>query len=287
MEEKPSLKGLREFITWCSESRSREWWIPLFNSLSHSWAAQYSIPGTGPTHGKWIFPTQLSQGRELPTNMPRICLQVNPDLMLKIRNNQHTCIICVPGGHCFFIIPEHTDAHTCTACRHACIHVCIEPYLCFPSMFSETDYIPLSSFHILPTHPPLSQSWPDCSLFVFLFRTGQHFLPSGVFSFSHIQDLKLCSLHVLLFGPGAQCLCTAGHSHASERKAQFPHVLHPSPAPLQPPFTNTLQDYWFHFPGKLMDILGSLPPPHFMYMNRLVRTLILLWKISCLSLSFL
>lgn len=103
MEEKPSLKGLREFITWCSESRSREWWIPLFNSLSHSWAAQYSIPGTGPTHGKWIFPTQLSQGRELPTNMPRICLQVNPDLMLKIRNNQHTCIICIPGGHCFLL----------------------------------------------------------------------------------------------------------------------------------------------------------------------------------------
>lgn len=137
-----------------------------------------------------------------------------------------------------FIIPEKNRCPY-MYCIHACLHACVQwTYLYFPSMFSETDYIPLSSFHLLPAHPPLSPSCPDCSLFGLLFHTGQHFLPSGNFSFSHIQDLKVCSLHVLLFGPGAQCLCTVGHSHASERKAQFPNVLHSSPVSLQPSFPN-------------------------------------------------
>lgn len=43
-----------------------------------------------------------------------------------------------------FIIPEKK-------CIHACLHTCVQwTYLYFPSMFSETDYIPLSSFHLLP-----------------------------------------------------------------------------------------------------------------------------------------
>lgn len=166
-----------------------------------------------------------------------------------------------------FIIPEKNRCPY-MYCIHACLHTCVQwTYLYFPCMFSETDYIPLLSFLLLPAHPPLSPSCPDCSLFVLLFHTGQHFLPSGNFSFSHIQDLKVCSLHVLLFGPGAQCLCTTGHSHASERKAQFPNVLHSSPASLQPSFPNAKQDYCFHFPGKIVDIFSSLPPPPPLYVH--------------------
>lgn len=140
--------------------------------------------------------------------------------------------MCVPGGH-WLLLSLKKNAYT-----HACIHVCSEltsiSLLCLVKL---TIFLSHLSIYC-PAHPPLSPPCPDCSLFVLLFHTGQHFLPSGNFSFSHIQDLKVCSLHVLLFGPGAQCLCTAGHSHASERKAQFPNVLHSSPASLQPSFPN-------------------------------------------------
>lgn len=45
------------------------------------------------------------------------------------------------------------------------------------------------------------------SLFSCIFPTGQHSLPSNIVSFLSLkQDLKLCSPHVLLFGPGSQCL---------------------------------------------------------------------------------
>lgn len=140
--------------------------------------------------------------------------------------------MCVPSGHWLLLLLDtQMPIHVLYPC--ICIHVCSDPYLYFPSMLSETMFLFSLSIYSLHTLFSLLPALIASSLSVLLLCTGQCFPPSDVFFLCHIQDLKLCSLHVLLFGLGLSALCTPGLSHASGRD-QFSNDLHQSPAPLQP-----------------------------------------------------
>lgn len=154
------LEGLRQFTTWYSESRSRVWWIPAFNSLSPSWTAQYPIPGTSPTHGNES--SQLNYPRE--ENYPPICPEiVSRWIQMSLRWKLGITIapvMYVPGGHWLLLslnsqMPIHV-LHTLMLAYRCAVNLTSISLLCLVKLTTFLFVLSIYCLHtLLFLHPVL------------------------------------------------------------------------------------------------------------------------------------